>query len=85
MQVAAHELGKAVGAALPLSLFRVADTGSEAHPSCGATWSSTGSEGACQVWSRQFCTQRALEERERGSIAGISGYYFASCVLSGRG
>ena len=77
MQVAAHELGRAVGAALPLSLFRVADTGSEAHPSCGATWSSTGSEGACQVWPRQVCNP-ARAEREVGSIAGISGYHFAS-------
>ncbi len=66
--MAAHELGRAVGAALPLSLFRVADTGSEAHPSCGATWSSTGSEGACQVWTRHLRSQRALEERMGGRV-----------------
>ena len=51
MQMAAFELGRATpgGAPLPLSKIRVGDTGSDAHPGCGATWSSTGSEGACQV------------------------------------
>lgn len=49
--MAAFALGKATpsGAPLPLSRIRVGDTGSDVHPGCGATWSSTGSEGACQV------------------------------------
>ena len=49
--MAAFALSKNMpGAApLPLSRIRVGDTGSDVHPGCGATWSSTGSEGACQV------------------------------------
>ena len=62
MQVAAFELGKAMpgGAPLPLSKVRVGDTGSDVHPGCGATWSSTGSEGACQVPSHMPVQKQTL-------------------------
>lgn len=49
--MAAHTLGQAVpgGGPLPLARIKVGDTGSDGHPGCGATWSSTGSESACEV------------------------------------
>ena len=59
-QMAAYTLGKALpgGGPLPLARIRIGDTASDGHPGCGATWSSTGSEAACQVLVRPEHAQR---------------------------